>query len=229
MRDREHDGQGMTGTSYRVPNKPMVPGGKADEKDFRILESMPVRSIITSPANGTRLPAGTREVALRGAAWAGDLTVARVDVSTDFGQTWTQATLAPTRNRYDWNRWTATVQLPSDGYYEIWARATDSNGQDAAAGGGRLEPAGLWRQRHAPGRHPGRLSDRWRATACRSRCWLLLGLGRDRGAGAGAGACAGLHADGRADRGPAGRSRAGRNVRPVHGLPRLQAGRRTRA
>ena len=66
IRDREHDGQGMTGTSYRVPNKPMVPGGKADEKDFRILESMPVRSIITAPANGTRLPAGTREVALRG-------------------------------------------------------------------------------------------------------------------------------------------------------------------
>ena len=47
IRDREHDGQGMTGTSYRVPNTPMVPGGKADEKDFRILESMPVRSIIT--------------------------------------------------------------------------------------------------------------------------------------------------------------------------------------
>ena len=87
IRDREHDGQGMTGTSYRVPNTPMVPGGKADEKGFRILESMPVRSIITAPANGTRLPAGTREVALRGAAWAGDLTVSRVDVSTDAGQT----------------------------------------------------------------------------------------------------------------------------------------------
>jgi sulfite oxidase len=129
LRDREHDGQGMTGTSYRVPNKPMVPGGKADEKDFRILESMPVRSITTSPANGSKLPAGTRDVALRGAAWAGDLTVSRVDVSIDFGQTWSQATLAPVRNRYDWNRWTATVKLPSDGYFEIWARATDSNGR----------------------------------------------------------------------------------------------------
>ena len=129
IRDREHDGQGMTGTSYRLPVKPMVPGGKADEKDFRIMESMPVRAIVSNPANGTRLPAGTREVALRGAAWAGDLTVARVDVSTDFGQTWMQATLAPTRNRYDWNRWTASVRLPSDGYYEVWARATDSNGK----------------------------------------------------------------------------------------------------
>ena len=138
IRDREHDGQGMTGTSYRVPNKPMIPGGKADEKDFRVLESMPVRSVVTAPTNGARLPAGTRELALRGAAWAGDLSVARVDVSTDFGATWTGAQVGPTRNRYDWNRWTATVRLPSDGYYELWARATD--------GEGRMQPhlAGNW-------------------------------------------------------------------------------------
>ena len=142
MRDREHDGQGMTGTSYRVPNKPMVPGGRADEKDFRILESMPVRSIVTAPANGDRLPAGTREVALRGAAWAGDLTVSRVDVSTDFGQTWTQATLAPIKNRYDWNRWTATVKLPTDGYYEIWTRGTDQNGKMQPHVAGNWNPQG---------------------------------------------------------------------------------------
>jgi len=137
LRDREHDGQGMTGTSYRVPATPMVPGGKADEKTFRILESMPVRSIISSPMNGTRLPAGTRTVSLRGAAWAGDLDARAVDVSTDFGATWTPAALQPLRNRYDWRRWTAQASLPSDGYYEIWARATDSQGrmQPHVAGG----------------------------------------------------------------------------------------------
>ncbi len=129
IRDREHDGQGMTGTSYRVPRKPMIPGGRADEADFRILESMPVRSIITSPANGGRMPKGSRDLALRGAAWAGDLTVARVDVSIDSGQTWTAAALAPPRNRYDWQRWTANARLPSDGYYEVWARATDGEGR----------------------------------------------------------------------------------------------------
>jgi DMSO/TMAO reductase YedYZ molybdopterin-dependent catalytic subunit len=138
IRDKEHDGQGMTGASYRVAIKPMVPGGKAEDGNFRILESMPVRSIVTSPANGARLPAGTRDVALRGAAWAGDLTVARVDVSTDFGATWTPAQVAAPKNRYDWHRWTANLKLPSDGYYEIWARATDSNG--------RMQPhiAGAW-------------------------------------------------------------------------------------
>jgi DMSO/TMAO reductase YedYZ molybdopterin-dependent catalytic subunit len=128
LRDKEHDGPGMTGTSYRLTIKPMVPGEKADPKNFKILESMPVRSIITSPANGTKLAAGTKEIKLRGASWAGDLTVRQIDVSTDFGATWMRAKLEKPKNRYDWQRWTASVKLPSDGYYEIWARATDSKG-----------------------------------------------------------------------------------------------------
>ena len=53
----------------------MVPGDKADRANFRILESMPVRSIITNPANGAKFAAGTKELKLRGASWAGDLTV----------------------------------------------------------------------------------------------------------------------------------------------------------
>jgi DMSO/TMAO reductase YedYZ molybdopterin-dependent catalytic subunit len=129
IRDKEHDGQGMTGTSYRVAVKPMVPGGKADDSNFRILESMPVRGIITGPANGTRFAGGTRTLALRGAAWAGDEGVSRVDVSNDFGATWYSAALATPKNRYDWTRWTASVPLPSDGYYELWARATDTKGR----------------------------------------------------------------------------------------------------
>ena len=118
----------MTGTSYRLAIKPMVPGDKADPKNFKILESMPVRAIITAPANGAKLAAGTRDVALRGASWAGDLTVQRVDVSIDYGQSWQQAKLEKPKNRFDWQRWTATLKLPSDGYFEIWARATDSKG-----------------------------------------------------------------------------------------------------
>jgi DMSO/TMAO reductase YedYZ molybdopterin-dependent catalytic subunit len=129
IRDKEHDGPGMTGTSYRLTIKPMVPGTKADPKNFKILESMPVRSIITSPGNGTKLPAGTRDVKLRGASWAGDFTVRRVDVSTDYGVTWQPTKIEKAKNRYDWQRWTASVKLPRDGYYEIWARAMDSRGQ----------------------------------------------------------------------------------------------------
>lgn len=128
IRDKVHDGAGMGGTSYRVTIKPMVPGDKPDEKNFKDLESMPVRSIITNPADGSKLAAGTREVKLRGASWAGDFDVRQVDVSTDFGMTWQRAQLSKPKNKYDWQRWTATVKLPSDGYYEIWTRGTDTRG-----------------------------------------------------------------------------------------------------
>jgi sulfite oxidase len=128
VRDKVHDGQGMGGTSYRVPIKPMVPGDKPDEANFHDLESMPVRSIVTSPANGAKFAKDTREIRLRGAAWAGDHTVKAVAVSTDFGATWQNAALEPPKNKYDWQRWTASVKVPSEGYYEIWSRATDSRG-----------------------------------------------------------------------------------------------------
>jgi DMSO/TMAO reductase YedYZ molybdopterin-dependent catalytic subunit len=126
--DKEHDGPGMTEFSYRMPIKPMIPGDKGDPKNFRILESMPVRSVITSPANGSKIAGGTKELQLRGASWAGDLTVKGVDISLDFGASWQKVTLGQPKNKFDWQRWTATVKLPSDGYYEIWVRATDEKG-----------------------------------------------------------------------------------------------------
>ena len=142
LRDKVHDGPGMGGTSYRVAINPMVPGDRTDEKNFKDLESMPVRSIITSPMNGTSFGKDVREVKLRGAAWAGDLTVRRVDISIDFGGTWKQAQLSAPKNPYDWQRWTATVKLPSEGYYEIWTRATDSRGVMQPHVAGNWNPQG---------------------------------------------------------------------------------------
>jgi sulfite oxidase len=142
VRDKVHDGAGMGGTSYRVAIKPMVPGDRVDPENFRDLESMPVRSIITSPANGTSFGKEVREVKLRGAAWAGDLTVRQVDVSIDYGATWQAAQLEGPKNPYDWQRWTATVLVPSEGYYEIWTRATDSKGVMQPHTAGNWNPQG---------------------------------------------------------------------------------------
>jgi DMSO/TMAO reductase YedYZ molybdopterin-dependent catalytic subunit len=142
IRDKVHDGQGMGGFSYRVAIKPIVPGSKADPANFKDLESMPVRSIITNPANGTKLAAGTKELKLRGASWAGDYTVKAVDVSTNFGATWQKAELSQPKNRYDWQRWVATIKLPSDGYYEVWSRATDSRGVMQTHIAGNWNPQG---------------------------------------------------------------------------------------
>ncbi len=129
IRDRIHDGAGMGGTSYRVPRTPIVPGSNHTGADFAEQESMPVRSILSSHAHGSRLPAGTRALELRGAAWAGDLAVRGVHASVDFGATWQEMRLAPPANRYAWQRWEGRVALPSDGYFEVWYRATDSEGR----------------------------------------------------------------------------------------------------
>ncbi len=51
-----------------------------------------------------------------------------MQVSHDFGAHWTEAALEPAPNRYAWQRWRATVELPQAGYYEVWARATDDQG-----------------------------------------------------------------------------------------------------
>ena len=129
IRDREHDGPGMTGLSYRLPVHPLPPGSDGQGVETRILESMPVRSIVTAPADGSRYPEGTRTIEVRGAAWAGDEAVARVDVTADGGATWTAADMQPPRNRYDWVRWRVSLALPGDGFYEIFARATDAQGR----------------------------------------------------------------------------------------------------
>jgi DMSO/TMAO reductase YedYZ molybdopterin-dependent catalytic subunit len=131
IRDHEHDGPGMTGTAYRVAINPMVPGGTTPDANLRILESMPVRSIITNPASGAEFVAntnGTRRIDMRGAAWAGDYGVRQVEVTSDYGRSWQRVRLGQPRNKYDWQRWTHSVTLPRPGFYEIWVRATDTRG-----------------------------------------------------------------------------------------------------
>ncbi len=126
LRDVVHDGAKMTGTSYRVPNRPVAPGEKVAKQDFEIIEAMPVKSLITAPANGHKTSEAAIDV--RGHAWAGDGKVEKVQVSSDFGATWLDATLDGPVNPYAWQNWRAKVLLPQKGYYEIWAKATDADG-----------------------------------------------------------------------------------------------------
>jgi len=128
IRDRVHDGEKMTGTSYRVPEHPVQPGTTVPIAAMQIIESMPVKSLVTFPASGvTHAMAETLD--LRGHAWAGDLAVNEMWVSIDFGSTWTRAALKPAVNRFAWQRWSTQVNFPQVGYYEIWARAVDRQGR----------------------------------------------------------------------------------------------------
>jgi DMSO/TMAO reductase YedYZ molybdopterin-dependent catalytic subunit len=126
LRDVVHDGPKMTGTSYRVPNHPVAAGEEVAKEDFVIIERMPVKSLITNPATNAEL--GNGEVEVRGHAWSGDRTIDRVDVSFDFGATWQQADLDAPASDGAWQNWKTGITLPQAGYYEIWSRATDSEG-----------------------------------------------------------------------------------------------------
>ena len=129
VRNKVHDGAKMGGNSYRVPCKPVAPGTKVKEEDMCIIESMPVKSLITYPKTGAMLRGAKNQLTVRGHAWAGDLAVKEMHVSIDYGATWQKCTLKAPANRLSWQDWSATVTLPGEGYYEIWARATDTDGR----------------------------------------------------------------------------------------------------
>ena len=128
IRNQVHDGAKMTGQSYRVPCKSVAPGTSVADEDMCIIESMPVKSLITFPKSGIDVPVG-KKLQLRGHAWAGDSKVTSMFTSIDFGATWQKAKLKKPANRLAWQHWTANVSFPDAGYYEVWARAEDDTGR----------------------------------------------------------------------------------------------------
>jgi DMSO/TMAO reductase YedYZ molybdopterin-dependent catalytic subunit len=128
IRNIVHDGPKMEGDSYRVPCTPVAPGAKVPDDQMCIIESMPVKSLITYPRSGARINEG-QQLGIRGHAWAGDFSVKEMHYSIDFGATWQKCSLQPPKNRLAWQHWQATIDFPQKGYYEVWARATDSNGK----------------------------------------------------------------------------------------------------
>lgn len=124
--DHVHDGTKMAAPSYSVPAYPVAPGTEVPLEDFEIINAMPVKSLITHPEDGADV--GT-EFEVRGHAWAGDRTIERMEVSTDFGESWQEAQLDGPANDGAWQNWRADASVPQAGYYEVWARATDSEGE----------------------------------------------------------------------------------------------------
>jgi len=125
VRDKEHDGTKMTGSAYRVPCEPVAPGEKVKDEDMCIIESMPIKSLITYPKTGAQIKEG-KSLKINGHAWAGELDVTKMEYSIDFGSSWTTCELEPPANRLAWQHFSANISFPKKGYYEVWARATDS-------------------------------------------------------------------------------------------------------
>jgi DMSO/TMAO reductase YedYZ molybdopterin-dependent catalytic subunit len=113
VRDQVHDGEKMTGTSYRVPAYNVAPGTEVPDEDYEIIESLPVKSLITFPA--TQAEIGGLATEVRGHAWAGDRAVSAVELSIDFGASWQAAVLDPPANPFAWQNWRADLAFPAAG------------------------------------------------------------------------------------------------------------------
>jgi DMSO/TMAO reductase YedYZ molybdopterin-dependent catalytic subunit len=127
VRNQEHDGPKMTGQSYRVPCEPVAPGSKVADEDMCIIESMPVKSIISYPKSGAMINRN-QVLEIQGHAWAGDYAVSAAEYSIDYGRSWEKLALEPPVNRLAWQHWNGRLQFTNSGYYEVWVRATDELG-----------------------------------------------------------------------------------------------------
>jgi DMSO/TMAO reductase YedYZ molybdopterin-dependent catalytic subunit len=93
------------------------------------LSEMQVKAEIARPAEGETVPAKAN-VRVSGAAWACDAEIAKVELSTDGGATWNDATLLGESNSNAWRLWEFNWQTPSQpGKQTLFARATDSLGR----------------------------------------------------------------------------------------------------
>lgn len=127
VRDKIHDGPKMEAPSYCVPCKPVAPGENVPNEQMCIIQNMPVRSLLTYPRSGAMIPFG-KSLQINGHAWSGAGSVNQVEYSIDFGSTWKKCTLNQPLNKYAWQDFKAEIKFPSQGYYEIWVKATDIDG-----------------------------------------------------------------------------------------------------
>ncbi len=127
VQEREGDGFFMT-NAYRYPKRPVAPGEAVDPADMQVLASLDVKSLITAPRTLTWVMPG-EAVEIRGAAWAGEAEVARVEVSTDGGKTWMEAELTNERAPFAWRRFRRPWRPMASRRYEILSRATDTRGR----------------------------------------------------------------------------------------------------
>ncbi|MGJ5204390.1 molybdopterin-dependent oxidoreductase [Bradyrhizobium sp. HKCCYLR20261] len=129
-------------SAYRIPDTPnnAVEPGTAPKATIPI-NRFTVRSFITSVSDGAKLRAGT--AVLRGIAFDGGSGIKQVAVSTDGGQTWTDAKLGKDLGKYSFREWKLPVKLTA-GAHALKVRAT-SNAGETQPETPRWNPAGYLR------------------------------------------------------------------------------------
>jgi len=116
-------------TAYLIPDTPRadIKPGQAGVTMVPINRMVP-RSFITSLGAGVKLKARSN-VTIRGLAMGGDCGVAKVEVSADGGQSWSDAKLGRDEGPYSFRQWTAKIAVPGLGDATLAVRCTNTKGE----------------------------------------------------------------------------------------------------
>jgi DMSO/TMAO reductase YedYZ molybdopterin-dependent catalytic subunit len=134
---------GMKDAKWIVALRPQVPEvvdwyGQRNWSKDALVKPM---SRIDVPTPGASLAPGEYNIA--GIAYTGDRGLARVEFSTDDGETWEQAELVePQVGRDAWVRWIGRFSLPPGGQLSLRSRVTDGAGTPQAKEFSLPEPDG---------------------------------------------------------------------------------------
>jgi DMSO/TMAO reductase YedYZ molybdopterin-dependent catalytic subunit len=128
--DKSDDNYWMK-TAYRVPDTPRGTTTPEEMKAGTVktvpISRMPVRSFLISPDGSGKIPAGL-PVQLRGIAFSGYGTVAKVEVSDDDGAHWRNAQLGDDHGPYSFRTWSMAWTPKQAGVAKVSVRATDAKG-----------------------------------------------------------------------------------------------------
>lgn len=119
--------------AYRIPATadPNEAPDKLAEQTVPI-NRMPVRSIMVQPEPHEKLSAN-QAYEIEGVAFDGGAGIKRVEVSTDGGATWNDATLGNELGKYSWRRWRLNWTPNKTGDYKLLVRATNAAGETQRA------------------------------------------------------------------------------------------------
>jgi DMSO/TMAO reductase YedYZ molybdopterin-dependent catalytic subunit len=116
-------------TAYTIPDTPhaSIRSGETGVKMVPINRMVP-RSFITNISSGSTVPVRVATL-VRGIAFGGDSGVAKVDISSDRGKSWSRTELGKDEGKYGFRRWETHITLPSAKSYTLMVRCTSTKGE----------------------------------------------------------------------------------------------------
>ena len=100
--------------------------GVESNPERKPVTTLKVKSLITNPRHGEVIQRGPFTIG--GFAWSGDGDLSKVEVSTDGGRSWQEASLVGEPNPNFWRQWELPWTASEPGHFIFMARATDSEG-----------------------------------------------------------------------------------------------------